>query len=410
MEVTDPLESLRLEIEAFVSRENRIQRCRCTNQTLQKVTWDEEARTLILFVFVGPRARDHQCGDELLSTLRTPLPLSIFIPPRIDDKPFCFCEDDELVPAVDDANKRVPCLSSSTLLYITTVVLKCVERLGLGPSGLPSSPSPDTTNIDRKSLAMTTAEGVGLDERLGALGVEPGAAAIGAATEVMKIVHEDPLGAELSLSLLCLALSSYRRDTICHPFPQQLEPSSQGRNYESLLSALGCLPSLLEVADWDDPWRLLQLPRATLVALHFVTVCLPTSLYLMEVGKATPSKTETALTTRTSPEQQPQAVVEERLQKGQQPEQATTSGSASPSRTPGGLASKEGTGLEQPAFVFRVDSPSDPEFDAQEKKYGSSVAYHGSSAENFHSILNRGLRIMSGSRHMKNGNAFGDGM
>lgn len=46
----------------------------------------------------------------------------------------------------------------------------------------------------------------------------------------------------------------------------------------------------------------------------------------------------------------------------------------------------------------------------QVERGGSKVAYHGSSPENFHSILNTGLRVMSGSRLMKNGAAFGEGM
>lgn len=47
---------------------------------------------------------------------------------------------------------------------------------------------------------------------------------------------------------------------------------------------------------------------------------------------------------------------------------------------------------------------------SQAARGDSTVAYHGSSPENFHSIVNTGLRVMSGSRLMKNGAAFGEGM
>lgn len=47
---------------------------------------------------------------------------------------------------------------------------------------------------------------------------------------------------------------------------------------------------------------------------------------------------------------------------------------------------------------------------SQARLGGYAVAYHGSSPENFHSILNTGLRVMSGSRLMKNGAAFGHGV
>lgn len=46
----------------------------------------------------------------------------------------------------------------------------------------------------------------------------------------------------------------------------------------------------------------------------------------------------------------------------------------------------------------------------QATRGGSTVAYHGSSPENFHSILNNGLKVMSETRLMKNGAAFGSGM
>ena len=55
----------------------------------------------------------------------------------------------------------------------------------------------------------------------------------------------------------------------------------------------------------------------------------------------------------------------------------------------------------------RVD---DWAFEEAAQKHGSVVAYHGSSVENWHSITQNGLKNHSGTRHERNGAAFGDGI
>ncbi|KAL3886417.1 hypothetical protein ACJMK2_026414 [Sinanodonta woodiana] len=49
-------------------------------------------------------------------------------------------------------------------------------------------------------------------------------------------------------------------------------------------------------------------------------------------------------------------------------------------------------------------------FRAAREKYGSTFAFHGSSIENWHSIIRKGLIVASGTKHMVNGAAYGNGI
>ncbi|KAK3597912.1 hypothetical protein CHS0354_042250 [Potamilus streckersoni] len=49
-------------------------------------------------------------------------------------------------------------------------------------------------------------------------------------------------------------------------------------------------------------------------------------------------------------------------------------------------------------------------FRAAKEKYGSTFAFHGSSIENWHSIIRKGLIVASGTKHMVNGAAYGNGI
>ncbi|ETV99183.1 hypothetical protein H310_07977 [Aphanomyces invadans] len=66
--------------------------------------------------------------------------------------------------------------------------------------------------------------------------------------------------------------------------------------------------------------------------------------------------------------------------------------------------------LPHVCFAARVVQSADPWFDCQAAKFGTKVCYHGSRMASFHSILQNGLHVMSGTRHMSSGNLFGDGI
>jgi hypothetical protein len=63
------------------------------------------------------------------------------------------------------------------------------------------------------------------------------------------------------------------------------------------------------------------------------------------------------------------------------------------------LASLRATKFVQSAQLFEVvHTQTDSEWEKLKRTHGHRWAFHGSSAENFHSILQNGLRTMSGSR------------
>lgn len=62
------------------------------------------------------------------------------------------------------------------------------------------------------------------------------------------------------------------------------------------------------------------------------------------------------------------------------------------------------------AEVKVVRKTHDWGFDCQRRQHGVREAFHGSSAENWHSICHYGLQNMSQTRHEKHGAAFGDGV
>eukprot|EP00752_Nemacystus_decipiens_P011404 g10128.t1 len=384
------LSSIRPEIQEFISRENRSH----ADPWLQQVDWVESERTLKLFVQRPPTAlaqvkkpgADPATWDRdgLLGTLSRPSLLNIYFPASLDEKPFCFCEDDDLVPATEAANDRLRPLSCNSVLAVVTTALQCAKR-ELPP--LTSSPA-----------------GVGA------------ARAQLAAEAILCAVKEDPLGADLGLALLSMAVSSYRRETVSTPFPKQLQSSDLKREFSAFVSCLEDIPSMRKISSWTDPGRLLLLPPIAVLALHFVLVDLPARLRTpvtssdrshihglpsgISSGKAERGSTATALPAASSSSAKTGG--------------ANVGSSGVGSSGKGGGRGVGGVGGAQlgdvPSYVFRVLLPSDPAFDAEAARGGSKVAFHGSSPENFHSILNTGLRVMSGSRLMKNGAAFGEGI
>ncbi|CAM9093483.1 unnamed protein product [Scytosiphon promiscuus] len=201
---------------------------------------------------------------------------------------------------------------------------------------------------------------------------------------------------------------------------------------------------MLEISRWTDAGQLLSLPPLSILVLHFVLVILPARLRARrrtdrgsaaaaaaaacEGGSArTAAATAASRTAASSPGDGKSGGISGPLA----PSSAAGAPDTVSSRRPrgdgdsdggsrgvrGGVGGNGSDGLATttqlgtvPSYVFDAILPDDPAFYAEAKLCGSTIAYHGSSPENFHSIINTGLRVMSGTRRMKNGAAFGEGI
>jgi len=70
-------------------------------------------------------------------------------------------------------------------------------------------------------------------------------------------------------------------------------------------------------------------------------------------------------------------------------------------------------GVDRLTYQFKVSYTSEEEtasFAERIKTYGSLTGYHGSTTENFHGILRYGLKNWSGTRLMRNGALYGEGI
>jgi len=65
---------------------------------------------------------------------------------------------------------------------------------------------------------------------------------------------------------------------------------------------------------------------------------------------------------------------------------------------------------DRPCFIFPLRHAPNARFDALARQHGTQWGFHGSSPGSFHSIVSWGLRSLSGTRGMRNGAAFGDGV
>jgi hypothetical protein len=184
-------------------------------------------------------------------------------------------------------------------------------------------------------------------------------------------------GLDMIVSLIFYAMSSYRRHSILVPFPPQ-HGSGDNNDVEALERALLSIPALKELSGEQASDIITALPLAAVQILQWTMQSLPASLEMLasirELEKMAPQES------------------------GIKPNEHRSL-----------FKYKPGHYL-CPSLIMKVRLPQDLEFETLAKKYGTKLAYHGSPTENFHSILHNGLKNMSGTRHMKTGAAFGDGI
>lgn len=168
----------------------------------------------------------------------------------------------------------------------------------------------------------------------------------------------DLVACELTLSLFSIAANSYRKETVCSPLPflplKQLECGSM---LTQLLEAMDRLPPLSSLVETSS-LRSLSLPEIALLS----SLLLAARVRLKTVTNDNDDD--------------------------------------------GTVVSHGGAWTE----VKVVQQIHDWCFDSLRLEYGVREAYHGSSAENLHSICHRGLRNMSQTRHERHGAAFGEGV
>jgi hypothetical protein len=199
-------------------------------------------------------------------------------------------------------------------------------------------------------------------------------------------------GVDALLSLLSASLATLRRSSVANPFPPFLVRRTAGggggglgggreKQFEELVATLCAIPpaaTLLsagsggggggESSAAEIPRSLHELPTTALQLLQWALTALPARL--------TPVRNQTP----------------------------ADAASLAPL-----LRYRRGDPA-CPDVVLSVSLGDDAEFERLAALHGTCLAFHGSPAENFHSILHNGLRNMSGTRFESTGAAFGDGI
>ena len=175
-------------------------------------------------------------------------------------------------------------------------------------------------------------------------------------SETLRVLRADPVAFDFLLTSFQVALRSYRRSSVAVPFPDEHATSGPAgdADYDGVAKALDAVPRLGMLAG-----ALGNLPETTTGVLHWLA--------------------ESARPLR--------LVARKRI------EDKFKSQKAMPSCT-----------------QLDVGMQPSPEFRALAEQHGTTLGFHGSALENFHSILRNGLRNMSNTRYMRTGAAFGDGV
>ncbi|KAJ7554128.1 hypothetical protein O6H91_06G126700 [Diphasiastrum complanatum] len=214
---------------------------------------------------------------------------------------------------------------------------------------------------------------------------------------VYEACVSSPEGADLLVNIFVQALMSYRRSSVCKPFPNSLfsECCSNEKDFASAMEAVQHIPDIHKIAlskqpdqeleDWTldrssyHATALQEMPFMSLKLLQWLLF----SREHMELTSDPAKELSRLLTMRFSP--------------------WTT------------RASKLGMGKALlPEFVLRVkEAKKDDQLDnfaEIRSRSGSFFAFHGTAAENLYSILRCGLLNMSRTQMQRNGAIFGEGI
>lgn len=202
--------------------------------------------------------------------------------------------------------------------------------------------------------------------------------------------RDSPEGADFLISSFVQSLRSYRRPTVCAPFPAPLFPK-QGplpdKDFAAAEDCIALLPSVAAIAGGGTPGGQLAarqrspieaLPSRALRLLHWLLGAHRRRLRLL-----------------------PDPVHE-------------LEGKLPPGRSPWLPPALTGGASWKPDFVLEVQelptaAASHP-FEEFCTRHGSFMAFHGTAAENLHSILRCGLIVGTGTQLQRNGAIHGQGI
>eukprot|EP01126_Amoeba_proteus_P047357 TRINITY_DN5399_c0_g1_i10.p1 TRINITY_DN5399_c0_g1~~TRINITY_DN5399_c0_g1_i10.p1 ORF type:complete len:365 (+),score=52.57 TRINITY_DN5399_c0_g1_i10:488-1582(+) len=182
-----------------------------------------------------------------------------------------------------------------------------------------------------------------------------------------RLLKEDPLACDLLISLFATALFSYRRGSICEPFPcKEFVVCETGeKNFEDVESFTQALPSIAHLNSSES--TLCNLPLPALKLLSWVI----------------DSQNNEEFKLRQIPLEQYQ-------------------------RETMNIDAKQSK-YSDPVYIFKVDYTdqhhSYPIFKRAKDEFNFTIGFHGSPFENFHSILRNGLDATFGKEAL-----FGDGI
>ena len=211
------------------------------------------------------------------------------------------------------------------------------------------------------ALLATLQRAVGAErERLWPSGPAPSWAKRWAVSMIAARIANDRLACELSLAFLSTAANSYRRDSIADPLPF---PPYSSMLHDTPLPPPQFLEKLAARLDNIPPLKSLHCEQSV--------SSLPVDLValLVAVLFAAPVQFRTV---------------------------------HSPS--------SQGSTKDPWAELQVIGRCPSWNFEHLKKKHGALEGYHGSAAENWHSISQKGLKNRSNTRHQKNGAIFGDGV
>lgn len=229
---------------------------------------------------------------------------------------------------------------------------------------------------------------------------------IGLEQLVFNLCLESPEGVDFLVTSFVLALRSYRRPTVCAPFPLTLFNTGGAlpdKDFSAAEDAVAHIPRMNSILAGGSPQTevgegynekegsspLSDMPIRALRLLQWIVS------YRYSV----------------------RLVVEPRREVGD-----LFPDGKSPWCIPGNGLNVSATLMKQseelrPQYVMELQAPVDgcPDrrrevFEAAKVKNGSFMAFHGTSAENIHCILRCGLLNMSGTRLQRNGAIFGEGI
>ncbi|KAG6547960.1 hypothetical protein Mapa_010781 [Marchantia paleacea] len=194
---------------------------------------------------------------------------------------------------------------------------------------------------------------------------------------------KSPEGSDLLISAFIQALRSYRRFSVCAPFPSFLINDARNKNFKSASEAVAGFPSTKEVA-WSELYEPSDNESVVQSLQHLSVEALMLLNWILRFRY--------------------------NLQHIEDPSEEFKS-FLFPKSPWGNIRDS----ILNPSFVLKVQEADEGKwgitaFETIRSKHGSIMAFHGTTTENLHSILRCGLLNMSKTPLQRNGAMYGEGV